>query len=45
MDEGDIIAQKIVNITKKDTLETFEEKIHKVEHKLYPTIIKKLLND
>ena len=45
MDEGDIIAQKIVNITKKDTLETLEEKIHKAEHKLYPTIIKKLLND
>ena len=45
MDEGEIIAQKIVNVTKKDTLETLEQKIHKVEHKLYPTVIKKLLND
>ena len=45
MDEGDIIAQKTVNITKKDTLETLETKIHKVEHKLYPAVIKKLLND
>ena len=45
MDEGDIIAQKIVNVTKKDTLETLEQKIHKVEHKLYPAVIKKLLND
>jgi phosphoribosylglycinamide formyltransferase-1 len=45
IDEGEIIAQKTVNVTKKDTLETLERKIHKIEHKLYPTIIKKLLND
>ncbi len=42
MDEGAIIAQEIVKITAKDTLKTLEEKIHKVEHKLYPKVVNDL---
>jgi len=43
MDTGSIIAQQTVKVAKRDTLETLEEKIHKVEHKLYPKVIKDLL--
>lgn len=43
MDTGSIIAQQTVKITKRDTVETLEKKIHKVEHKLYPKVIKDLL--
>lgn len=39
MDAGVIIAQEVVVITKKDTLDSLAKKIHKVEHKLYPQII------
>jgi phosphoribosylglycinamide formyltransferase-1 len=40
MDHGPIILQKEVEINPKDTLKTLEERIHKVEHKLYPLAIK-----
>ena len=43
MDTGPVIAQQVVRIAKRDTIETLEEKIHKVEHKLYPKVIKDLL--
>lgn len=43
MDTGSIIAQQAVKVAKRDTVETLEEKIHKVEHKLYPKVIKDLL--
>lgn len=39
MDHGPIIMQKEVKIEEKDTLESLEVKIHKVEHKLYPEAI------
>lgn len=39
MDHGPIILQSAVKIEEKDTLETLEAKIHKVEHKLYPQAI------
>jgi len=39
IDRGAIIAQEVVPISPQDTLDTLEEKIHKVEHKLYPQII------
>ena len=39
MDAGKIIAQEAVKITPQDTLESLEKKIHRVEHKLYPTVI------
>jgi phosphoribosylglycinamide formyltransferase-1 len=40
MDHGPIILQKSVKIEETDTLKSLEEKIHKVEHRLYPTAIK-----
>ncbi|MGB2705766.1 MAG: phosphoribosylglycinamide formyltransferase [Candidatus Omnitrophota bacterium] len=39
LDHGPIILQEAVNIDADDTLGTLEEKIHKVEHKLYPEAI------
>lgn len=35
MDTGEIIAQETVAVSSGETLEQLEEKIHKVEHKLY----------
>ncbi len=43
VDTGPIIAQECVKIEEDDTLETLEEKIHKVEHKIYIEAIKKVL--
>ncbi len=40
MDHGPIILQKEIEISESDTLKSLEEKIHKVEHKLYPEAIK-----
>lgn len=42
IDTGKIIEQEVVYIG-NDTLEEVEEKIHKVEHKLYPKAIQKIL--
>ena len=39
MDHGPIILQEAVKITEKDTLSSLEEKIHSLEHKLYPKAI------
>lgn len=44
MDTGEIIAQEAVAVLDDDTLEALEERIHKVEHKLYPHIIVELLD-
>ncbi len=43
VDTGPIIAQECVKVEEDDTLETLEEKIHKVEHKIYFEAIKKVL--
>ena len=43
MDTGQIIAQEPVKIAKNDTIKNLYGKIHKVEHKLYPKVIKDLL--
>jgi len=40
LDHGPIILQESVAIKEGDTLESLEEKIHKVEHKLYPEAIR-----
>ena len=40
MDHGPIILQEVIKINEKDTLKSLEEKIHKIEHKLYPEAIK-----
>lgn len=39
MDAGPILAQEPVKITAKDTLESLTEKIHSLEHRLYPRVI------
>jgi len=38
-DEGAIIAQEAVPVAEDDTLESLEEKIHAVEHRLYPQVL------
>jgi phosphoribosylglycinamide formyltransferase-1 len=44
LDSGPILAQTKVRVLKSDTLKTLEEKIHRVEHKLYPSAIQKFIN-
>ena len=41
-DKGAIIAQEAVIIEEDDTLESLEEKIHAVEHELYPRVLQLL---
>ncbi|MFN2747947.1 phosphoribosylglycinamide formyltransferase [Bacillus sp. z60-18] len=43
MDTGPIIAQRALELEKDETLESLEEKIHNLEHELYPEVIKELL--
>ena len=44
MDTGEIIAQEIVPIKKSESLNDLHAKIHKVEHRLYPNVIREILN-
>jgi len=43
MDSGKIILQKALYIGRVDTLESLEKKIHAIEHKLYPKVIRLFL--
>ncbi|KLO21960.1 phosphoribosylglycinamide formyltransferase [Marinitoga sp. 1197] len=43
LDGGKIIAQEVVKVEYNDSLESLEEKIHKIEHRLYPKVIDKIL--
>lgn len=43
MDTGPIIAQKAVEISDDETEESLREKIHAVEHELYPQTLAKVL--
>jgi len=43
LDSGKIILQKKVRISKSDTEQTLAKKILKIEHKLYPAAIEKIL--
>ncbi|GCF94544.1 phosphoribosylglycinamide formyltransferase [Enterococcus florum] len=45
VDTGPIIAQSAVKLDPADTLETLEEKIHAIEHQLYPAVIAKIVKD
>lgn len=45
VDEGKIIAQYPVFIDNSMHLDEFEEEIHTIEHKLYPIVIEKVLED
>jgi phosphoribosylglycinamide formyltransferase-1 len=38
-DTGPIIAQRVVEISPNDTLETLTEKVHREEHRLYPEVL------
>ncbi|NQU95363.1 MAG: phosphoribosylglycinamide formyltransferase [Candidatus Omnitrophica bacterium] len=40
LDHGPIILQESVKVEERDTLETLEAKIHKIEHRLYPEAIR-----
>lgn len=40
LDDGPIMLQEEVGIKETDTEESLEERIHKVEHKLYPEAVK-----
>lgn len=40
LDAGPIIAQEKILVAKDDTAESLKEKIHKLEHQLYPRVIK-----
>jgi phosphoribosylglycinamide formyltransferase-1 len=40
LDHGPIIMQAPVYIGSKDNIESYEEKIHEVEHKIYPLAVK-----
>jgi phosphoribosylglycinamide formyltransferase-1 len=44
MDTGTIIAQDSFHIVGNETLEEVENRIHQLEHQLYPKTIQKLLN-
>lgn len=44
-DEGPIIAQRVVEIREDDTLESLEERIHEVEHVLYPQALQLVAQD
>jgi len=43
LDHGPIVLQEKVKIENGDTLETLEEKIHKVEHEIYPRAIQSVI--
>lgn len=38
-DKGPIVAQRAVTVRESDTVETLEERIHEVEHELYPQVL------
>lgn len=43
IDSGKIIAQEPVVVADDDTLESLEAKIHAIEHRLYPQVIRELM--
>lgn len=45
MDTGEIISQQELDISSMRTRDEIEKEIHKVEHKLYPKTLKKILED
>ncbi|MFZ3085554.1 MAG: phosphoribosylglycinamide formyltransferase [Candidatus Hydromicrobium sp.] len=45
LDSGPIILQEAVDINPDDSVEELEEKIHKVEHKIYPEAVKYFCED
>ncbi|MDD3819056.1 MAG: phosphoribosylglycinamide formyltransferase [Actinomycetota bacterium] len=45
LDSGPIILQEALNINQDESLEDLEEKIHKIEHKIYPLAVKYFCED
>ena len=45
LDSGKTIFQRRVRITKKDTAKSIEKKVLKIEHKVYPKAINKVLSN
>ncbi|WEV61311.1 phosphoribosylglycinamide formyltransferase [Streptococcaceae bacterium ESL0729] len=45
IDTGAIIDQAVVEIKEDDTLESLENRIHQIEHILYPQTLEKLINN
>ena len=45
MDSGRIIAQRAFDYIEGETLEEVEVRIHKIEHELYPEVVKKLVEE
>ena len=45
LDSGKIISQGKVKITKKDNDKSIEKKVLKIEHKIYPQAINKVLSN
>lgn len=45
LDSGPILAQGIVPIKANDTIETLSQQIHLLEHRLYPFVIRKFLEN
>jgi phosphoribosylglycinamide formyltransferase 1 len=43
MDTGPIIAQKAIEISENETKDSLQNKIHQIEHELYPKVIKGLI--
>ena len=44
MDTGPIIAQQAVELSDAETIESLQEKIHAIEHELYPATLQKVFN-
>jgi phosphoribosylglycinamide formyltransferase 1 len=45
LDSGPIILQEAVNVEQNESLEELEEKIHKIEHRIYPMAVKYFCED
>ena len=44
-DEGSIIFQRAVEVSKADTAESIANKVHQLEYKHYPEVLHQLLKD
>jgi len=45
IDTGPIIAQEKISVLEADTLELVEEKIHQLEHRVYPQVIAQVVTE
>lgn len=45
MDSGKIIEQMAFHINENDDMESIEERIHEIEHEMYPRVVAKLIKE